>query len=70
MPWRILHLCILGPVNVNQKEVTLSVRYITVKIIYSGSYLPILMKQIMIFEMKKTSIAELRYYKPGENNLI
>lgn len=35
MPWRIFHLRILSPVNVNQKEVMLSVRYITVKIMYS-----------------------------------
>lgn len=60
----------LGPLNVNQKEMMLSVRYITVQIMCSDSSLPMLIEQIMTFEMKKTSIAQLRYYKPGENNLI
>lgn len=36
----------------------------------SDSSLTMLMEQIMILEMEKTSIAQLRYYKPEENNLI
>lgn len=49
-------------------KVMLSVRCITVKIICSDSSLTMLMEQIVILEVEKIPVAQLRYYKP--DNLI